>query len=643
MRQKIINAKFKYYYILCSLIICLFLTLSAKAAEKLASTSAHRHISQTVNSTAENILPTNTATFSDVYTITTSILCIILIFYILHKHSKRTKTLSTDTQHKTEEVLNIPDTAKNKTNPDLCPNSKSIEIISNNNDNVKQTNKNSFNAICNATFNGIIITDNEGKVIQINTAAIDIIDRPLQDIINCHISDFMQLFETDTFLMLEHPVITTLYNKQQVTLAEPCIFITDTGENKYLIIRTEPITSDSKIIGTILILKDATEEHHLKQQVNKANKLESIGRHSGEIAHNFNNLLGGIMGFADLICINSKNSTITNYARNIIDTSERAAKLSAQLLTFSRDKNTTTKCIDVHRCIRQAMTILNSKFSGKITPKINLNAINHKIIGDSTLIQNCILNFGINASDAVQNNNKGVFSIETSERLLDQQYCRNSLFSIKPGKYISITIIDQYNNVPENTISEIFNTSLHDHIPEQFQYPELIKIFRKIISHNGAVEIKNNDNQSTEYILLLPLYFSNEISTKETAGKVEIKTKNILLVDDQPISRSLGQSILKEAGYNVMIAENGEQALKTYLEKGHIIDLIIMDLVMPVIGGLEATGHLLEMNPEVKIIIASGMGRSIDVDNLILDGKVKFFISKPFTNSNLIKTVANIL
>ncbi len=635
MRHNIIDAKFKKFVVLCSLIICLCCTLSIQAAEHHADTPD-------LQNTEESVPPAETAgsslqaaTDSNILTILTSSLCLILFLYILYQHSQRINNNAASIKPRPENVISTADTVKTPaiSNPNPAANS----------DNLPPVLPDYFAAAFNADYNGIIITDPAGKAIHINQAAVTVLDRQPEDIVGHHIADLMQLFEIETLLMLEHPVITTLSQNQQITLAEPCIYITDTGENKYLLMRTEPIITNSKLQGTILIIKELTAEYHLKEQLNKANKLENIGKNSGEIAHNFNNLLSGIMGFADLICINSKNSNITNYARNIIDTSEKAAKLSARLLTFSRNKNTTTKCIDVHRCIRQALTILSSKFSGKITQKTELTAINHRIIGDSTLIQSCIINIGINTCDAVQDDTQGIFYIKTKEQYLDPQYCDNSIFPIAPGKYLSIIINDYYSQIPDTLIAETFHSSFTDTIPEYDSYRGLTKIFRKITAHNGAIEINHTTSRGTEFTLLLPLYQPDQLPTQEAPQTFNIKTRNILLVDDQPISRSLGQSILNEAGYNVLIAENGEQALKTYLEKGHIIDLIIMDLVMPIIGGLEATAHLLEMNPEVKIIIASGMGRSTAVDDLILEGKVKFFISKPFTNSSLLKTIRDIL
>ena len=348
------------------------------------------------------------------------------------------------------------------------------------------------------------------------------------------------------------------------------------------------------------------------------------------------------MGFADLICMNTKDESIHSHAKHILETTERAAELTSQLLSFTRKNTPLFKVIDIHECIKKAVSILQHSIGTNITINTKLTAKNHITLGDMMRLQNSLINLGINARDAIHE--YGEFTIKTTDAFLTQEYCNKSTFNIKPGDYISIIASDTGSGIPPKILSKIFDPFFTTKDIGKGTGLGLSAIFSAIVTHCGAIEIESTEGKGTNFTIYLPIKSEKAYSgTLKSTSENYTKEKTVLLVDDQQIARSLEISILEEFGYNTLIAENGEQALKIYLERGDKIDLVIMDLVMPIMGGEEASEHLLTMNPDIKIILSSGMEKSAQVEKMIIDGKVKAFIGKPFTSTKFLEVIKEVL
>ncbi len=491
--------------------------------------------------------------------------------------------------------------------------------------------------------NGLIVTDANGIIINANPIALEILNKTENILINNHINDSLQFFESESMLMIENPIIKALYTNSHIILPDEYIFTTDEGLIKHLTLSASPTRDhNGNLSGAILILYDISERYELKQNLRQYQKFETIGKHTGDIVHDFNNLLGGIMGFADLICMNTKDENINNYAKNIVNTTEKAAELTAKLLSFTRQPPLLFTVIDIHECINKAISILKHSIGTNITINSELTAKNHITFGDMTRLQNSLINLGINARDTISE--YGEFTIKTADTFLSHEYCQHSTFNIKPGNYISIAASNTGSGISSEILNKVCDPFFTTKDTSKEIGLELSTIFNTIVTHNGAIEIKDSENKGTTFTIYLPIKSEKSyLKTLNNTPENDTKDKTILLVDDQQIAQLLERSILEECGYNILLAENGEQALKMYLERSHIIDLVIMDLVMPIMGGEEATEHLLEMNPEVKIILSSGMDKSSKVEKLITEGKIKAFISKPFTSTKFLETIKEVL
>ncbi len=490
-----------------------------------------------------------------------------------------------------------------------------------------------------STINGLIITDSEGIISRINSVAQNIMNKTRDELAGQHVSDIMEFFDPDTLFIIENPILKIINQQVNSSNREQCIYIDDTDTKRHLTLTAMAVRDiNNKLLGAVLVLYDVTEQVELEQNLRQARKLEAIGKLAGSIAHDFNNLLSGIMGFADLICSNTENATVNNYAEHILDTSERAAELTSQLLAYSRKDTISRSNVDLHECIVKTNSILQHSLLDNIILDTRLQAKDYMILGDAAQIQNSLINLGINARDAIDG--EGTLSIITENIILSQEYCNQSSFNIKPGAYISLSIKDTGCGITPANLEKIFEPFFTTKEFGKGTGLGLPAVMGTVIAHNGALELTSELGKGSTFIIYLPL--NNRVQNNSTNSEPQSKS-TILLADDQRLARSLGKSILQEAGYNVLIASNGEEALKMYLEKSHIIDVVIIDLVMPIIGGEEAVEHLNKLNPDVQIILSSGMDQSPAIDNLLLEGKIKCFLQKPYSASKLIQAVKDIL
>ncbi len=490
--------------------------------------------------------------------------------------------------------------------------------------------------------NGLIVTDEKGLVTQANPVALEILNMISAELINSDIQQKIELLEPETMLPITNPITKVLEAQEKIIHNEHCTYIANGEIQKHLTVNASPIKNASgRLIGAVLVLHDISEQHELEQRLRQSQKLEAIGKLAGGIAHDFNNLLGGIMGFADLICITTKEEKAKEFASKIIDTSERAAELTTQMLAFARKGNASSQPTNVHKCIENAIAILNHSIGKKVLIKTQLDAKQYTVIGDATQLQNGILNLGINARDSIEN--YGEFTIETGNTILDQEYCNSSEFDIKPGEYLYIIATDTGCGIPPSIINKVFEPFFTTKGVGKGTGLGLSALLGTIITHNGSIQITSQENKGTRFDIYLPLISSscNEESPLASTEKKHT-CKTILLVDDQSIAISLGKSILHENGYKVLTAYSGEQALKVYLEKGHNIDLVIMDIVMPIMGGEETTEHLLEIDPKAKIVLSSGIEKSEQIDELIVSGKIAGFTHKPYTSKKLLQIIKDI-
>jgi len=382
---------------------------------------------------------------------------------------------------------------------------------------------------------------------------------------------------------------------------------------------------------------DAAERKRLEDQIRQTEKMDVIGQLAGGVAHDFNNMLTAIIGSAEMIERHIRNN---HAAVKLLDSIKRAASRSAdltgQLLAFSRKEQKKSVPIAVDAIIEDVILLLERTINKNITLETRLIAKNSSITGDPSLLQNALLNLGVNASDAMPMG--GVITFTTSNLDLDSTYCQTSAFSIAPGPYIEIAVSDTGTGMKKDMIHRIFEPFFTTKEVGKGTGLGLAGVYNMVTTHKGCISVYSEPGTGTVFKLYLPLTGRN--NTDSTSPEELIHgSGGILFVDDEEIIRDVSQALLEELGYNVYLAQDGVQALEMYGRERNNISLIILDMLMPRMGGKETLAQLKDSYPEIPVLVSSGFHHAGTVDDLKKLG-AKGFLQKPYLRQDLGKAVA---
>jgi len=390
-----------------------------------------------------------------------------------------------------------------------------------------------------------------------------------------------------------------------------------------------------------MFVADTSELKALRAQLLHAQKMEAIGTLAGGIAHDFNNLLTVIQGFCELLLMDKKEGE-KEYAdlRKIAQSARHGADLIRQILTFSRKVETERRPMDLNREIRSAHKMLLRTVPKMITIELRLSHDLKKINADPAQIEQIVLNLAVNAKDAMPDGGKLV--IETRNVILDDAYCKTQP-EATPGEYVLLAMSDTGHGMPPHIMERIFEPFFTTKEPGAGTGLGLAMVFGIVKGHEGHITCLSKPGAGTTFNVYLPAIETEEEAAMATGvPAAPLGTETILLVDDEEFIRDLGRKVLIRAGYKVLTAVSGKEALDIYQKKGSEIDLIILDLIMPEMSGKECLGRLLEINSKAKILIASGYFAEGPV-TAVTEGLALGFIAKPYNLNKLLRLVREAL
>ena len=427
---------------------------------------------------------------------------------------------------------------------------------------------------------------------------------------------------------------------QEIDNSERILF-TATGEEVPILKTVTPILLN----GQAHLLEsffDITEKKKLEAQLQQAQKMEAIGTLAGGIAHDFNNMLQAISGYTQILLMGKKASDPDYEKLEAIEKSaQRASDLTKRLLIFSRKVESKLRPVGLNQEIEQVSKMLERTIPKMINIELHL-AENLKIINaDPAQIEQIMMNLGVNARDAMPDGGRLIF--ETENVILDEQYCKTHL-GARPGQYVKLSISDTGHGMDREILSHIFEPFYTTKETGKGTGLGLAMVYGIVKNHDGYIMCYSEPGEGTTFKIYFPI-IEKEIKTMESKEeKVPIKggIETILLVDDEEAIRELGEDIFTRFGYTVLMASDGESALEIYSEKKEEINLVILDIIMPGIGGRHCLEKLLKMNPRVKVIIASGYSINGPTKE-VLEAGAKGFISKPYDMRGMLKTVRKIL
>ncbi|MBW2172382.1 MAG: PAS domain S-box protein, partial [Deltaproteobacteria bacterium] len=387
---------------------------------------------------------------------------------------------------------------------------------------------------------------------------------------------------------------------------------------------------DGSIMGYQGIIRDITERKRLEAQLQQAQKMEAIGTLAGGIAHDFNNLLMGIQGNVSLT-LSDMDTADPHYERlkNTEKQIQSGAKLTSHLLGYARKGRYEVKPLSLNQLVEETSDTF-SRTKREVTIHCELAEDLFAVEADHGQIEQVLWNLFINAADAMPGG--GELILETTN--VTHKDMKEKLYEPIPGRYVLLRVTDTGTGMSRDIMERIFDPFFTTKERGRGTGLGLASAYGIIKGHGGYIDVTSREGKGTTFKIYFPASRKRVHEALKHSDLLVTGTETVLLVDDEEAIRQVGQELLETMGYHVLLASNGEEAIELYGRHSDDIDLVLLDIVMPQMGGGEAYERMKEINPDVKVLLLSGY--SIDGEAAdILQRGCNGFIQKPFTMKEL--------
>jgi PAS domain S-box-containing protein len=375
-------------------------------------------------------------------------------------------------------------------------------------------------------------------------------------------------------------------------------------------------------------LQNSLEE--LKQtqaQLVQLQKMEAIGQLAAGIAHDFNNLLTPIGGFAELLLWKiPEGSQQQEYLRQIKLAADRATALTGQLRLFTRQAKGQRQPVQLNSVVEETRVLLERSISREITIELGLESKLWAVEADSSQLSQVLMNLGVNARDAMPEG--GTLTLETRNVTLDEEYARMVL-EARPGRYVRLSVSDTGSGMSPAVQARLFEPFFTTKEMGQGTGLGLSVVYGIVKGHEGFIQVYSQEGRGSTFHVYLPAIEGAVEEGELKEWDLPTGTETILVVDDEEMVRTLGQAVLESRSYTVLMAEDGVQALEVYQAHRGEIALVVLDVIMPQMGGRECLRRLRGLDPQVKVLISTGYTAKSLAEELVGEGALGV-VEKPF-------------
>ena len=387
--------------------------------------------------------------------------------------------------------------------------------------------------------------------------------------------------------------------------------------------------------------EDVSEKRVLEKQLRMAQKMEAIGRLSGGIAHDFNNLLGVIIGYSRVLRRSlGPESDLSEHAVEIEKAGERAAAMTKQLLAFSRQQVLTPEVLNLNTLVTDMEKMLPRLLGEDIEVSLSLDSALGSVKADQSQIHQVIMNLAVNARDAMPDGGK--LKIQTANAHLDPQYTRTHPGS-RVGDYVCLSVNDTGTGMDPAILAHIFEPFFTTKERGKGTGLGLATVYGIVKQSNGYIWVDSAPGEGASFQIYLPLHVGQAVEeSKGGSGEKLHGSEKILLVEDSEPLKKLAQKFLEAAGFHVLSAASGEEALEVAARYGGTFDLLLTDVVMPGMNGRVLAEQLSPRQPGMRILYMSGYTDSFIAGHGVLEPGTHL-LHKPFTDEVLIRKVREVL
>jgi two-component system, cell cycle sensor histidine kinase and response regulator CckA len=419
-----------------------------------------------------------------------------------------------------------------------------------------------------------------------------------------------------------------------------CEFLTPSGLKHFQSRCVPEFALDNSVESVLSITRDITEQKQLESQLLRTQRLESLGTLASGIAHDLNNVLTPILATAQLLPLTlpSLDEQNQNLLKLLSDSASRGASLVQQILFFAKGTGGNRITLQITHLLRELRQLVNQTFPKSIDVQIYIPEGLWMIVGDATQLHQVLMNLCINARDAMPNG--GVLRLMPANLWIDEQYVQMEL-EAKVGSYLVITISDEGTGIAPEILDRIFDPFFTTKETGKGTGLGLSTVIGIVKSYGGFVKVSSKVGQGTQFKVFLPAAETSDSLPQEDLHFLEGNGELILVVDDESSILSICKEALELHNYRVLTATDGIDAIAQYVQHKTEISVVLMDMMMPELGGEGAIRTLKLLNPQVKIIATSGIATNQGLAEAA--GAEAVFLSKPFTVDDLLDVVHCVL
>jgi nitrogen-specific signal transduction histidine kinase len=409
-------------------------------------------------------------------------------------------------------------------------------------------------------------------------------------------------------------------------------------------VKTNVIFHDGKPIGVEAIARDMSQRKHLEEQLRQAQKMEAVGQLAGGVAHDFNNMMCGVIGYSELVLARlEEDHPVRPQVVQIRRAGERAGEMTKQLLAFSRKQVLRPRVLDLNAIIAETEGLLGRLIGENIELVSNLEPVLAKVYADPGQLEQVIINLAVNARDAMPSGGK--LTIETRSVKLDEQIAVVHVDS-DPGNYVLLSVSDGGTGMDADTCARIFEPFFTTKDEGDGTGLGLATVYGIIKQSGGDISVESEPGRGTTFRIYLPSAPDSADDhappVVDSSPDISAGWETVLLVEDEEIVRDLEREVLEANGYTVLEAEDTAHAIRLCNEHPGTIHLLLTDVVMPQMSGRELAVQLAPIRPEMKVLYASGYADDAITHHGVLE-RGTAFLPKPLTPGSLTHTVRAVL
>ncbi len=502
--------------------------------------------------------------------------------------------------------------------------------------------------ILETTNEGFLEINGAGYITGVNPEMCAISGRSREALLGCNF--FQLLTPADRELALQKFKIHNLdkSSSYRLSLRKP-----DSTAVPCLINATPLFDKNGDKRGSFAMVTDLTEYEKKDMQLRQAQKMETVGTLAGGLAHDFNNILGGITGSLSLLQLEMKKEAgdkeeIEKYLDDMVEAAGRAVDIVKQLLALARKEELVFEAVDLNGTIRSVMRICQNTFEKSIELNPGYNDNPAVVLADPTQLEQILLNLCVNASHAMTIMKKegerwgGVLAVFLDKIYADLHFCELHPGAVE-GYYWKLCVQDEGIGMDADTVSRIFEPFFTTKMTGSGTGLGLSMVYNIVRQHKGVLEVLSEPGKGSSFIVYLPEY-GEVLAPVEKKKEEELMAGEglILVVDDEPIMRKIAIKILEKAGYHVIFAEDGEKGIELFNQYHLELKMVLLDMQMPKKSGRETYIAMRGIDPAVKVLLTSGFQRDERVEAILRLG-VDGFIEKPYTFGQLIKAIQKIM